>query len=431
MTRLDTPHTKDWNVNEELAYCDERRSTAVQATSDTSQGVDCSTAALSTARQLLVDRAEADKALDLLERRKRQLNEQQKNFLDDTEGSSAEWDAPKEFHKKHENFASQKKVSNIVDPPLYSSQLSRDSPTGLYDALTTDRTREIFRRLMVVREVASRVSVSLKDGGSVDEASKGHFDVLDRSGGIFDLKRLQESIDQRETFLQRAEEAVQSRAALRKVEDEHAKALQKKHAEFEEQRKRFTEEANEQLVKQQQDYEQQLAKERERCVALRKELDLQAKELDLQRRIEEERIQEQSKKEYRELEEELLRLREQHRETESQLQRCAAEAAQQASALKSAVAQERDSFFAAAQAAERRATEALNLVQEKEREVKLLEEKLKQAQAQQNQVTTRPPAEPSLAAENAVQQVGEKVPFGPSSALSEPSRFFRDGCVCS
>ena len=118
-------------------------------------------------------------------------------------------------------------------------------------------------------------------------------------------------------------------------------------------------------------------------------MEVQAMELDLQRQLAEERIRERSQKQSLELEEELHKLRMKHRELECELQSIKADAAREALALKSAATEERAILSAAAQAAERKANEALKLVREKELELKEMEEKL-------NQSLTGGPAAPCL-----------------------------------
>ncbi|KAL8429108.1 hypothetical protein Efla_003161 [Eimeria flavescens] len=382
MTRLEKAHTEDGHDNDEVSDCDENWCAALHDGNDDQSDVDCSMAALRTAKQLLSDRAEAKKALALLEDRKRELRERRERFLGYAGAPLTLGGAEEEQLKEAEHVASQSAELSPKQTSASDSQPTFSPTTTIYDALTTDKAREIYRRLMVLRGFASNISVSV--GCKHITVEKGEAPA-DESGGsqrVTDLQKLQKEIDRREISLQQAEEAIQARAALRRIEAEHTKTLQQKEAEFEEQRRKLAQHAHEQMLKQQKEYEAQLAKERDRCESLQKELELQAKELDLQRHMAEESIRAKSYKEQLELEEELRKVREQQRQTEMQLQQIVADAARETSAIKSAATQEKVNLSAAVQAAERKASEALKQIQEKEREVAALQEKLKQTQGQ-------------------------------------------------
>lgn len=378
MTRLEGGEPEDWE-EASAGECDSKNSCsfAVLEIGSSHADTDWAASALHTARQLLVDRARAEKAIALVEARKRHLREHQQRYVPYTGSSLASWDA-----RGHQIAA-------------YGT--SKDSLDGASDALTTDKRRDLFRKLMVLRRFASHVSSPL--------------DKLNDCGRMKELKHLQSDIDQRQISLQQAEEAVQARAALRKVEAEHAKKLDMRQVEFEKQRQREVRLLREEMGRQHKQYEEELAKERARCESLRKEMELQAKELQLQSKLTEERIRETFQKQNLALEDELHRLREKQRQAEHELQRIAAEAKRETLAIKSAATDERASLSAAAQAAERKANDALKLVQEKEQEVKAMEVKLNQALAVRANAQHTPVllSEPQAKADPGVQ----------SSALSE------------
>ncbi|KAL8432543.1 hypothetical protein ACSSS7_004540 [Eimeria intestinalis] len=404
MTQLERGHGEDVGDSDEVSDNDEKWCVALRAGNAAPSDVEYTVAALRTSRDLLVDRAEATKALNMLEDRKRELRERQEKPLGDATVLPPLGGAGEELPSKDEQ-----KLNQRIDIPNQSDLAT--PTTGLHDALTTDKAREIFRRLMVLREYAQVVRASVACQKTASKTAVGRSNEPDGQLNVTELKKLQNDIDRREISLQQAEEAVQARAALRTIEAEHAKTLQRKEAEFEERTRLQAKQAHEQLVKQQKAYEAQLAKERDRCESLRAELELQAKELDLQRHLAEENIRATSQKQQQELEDELRRLREQQRQTEMELQRTLAEAAQEASAMQSAATQEKLSLSAAVQAAERKASEALKVIQQKEREMETLQEKLKQSQAER-----RPPpiyVTPSPAAE-------EKDSHGGSEALMPP-----------
>ncbi|KAL8272870.1 hypothetical protein Esti_003179 [Eimeria stiedai] len=403
MTQLERGHGQDGGDSDEVSDNDEKWCVALRAGDATPSDVECTIAALRTCRQLLVDRAEAKKALNMLEDRKRELRERQEKFQGDAGVPPPLGEAREELSSKVEH-----KVTQRID--IFNRSNLATSTTELYDALTTDKAREVFRRLMVLREYARIVPVPVASQRTASETAGGRSDEADGKLNVTELKKLQNDIDRREISLQQAEEAIQARAALRTIEAEHAKTLQKKEAEFEERTRLQAKQAHEQLVKQQKAYEAQLAKERDRCESLRVELELQAKELDLQRHLAEENIMATSQKQQQELEDELRRLREQQRQTEMQLQRTVAEAAREASAMQSAAIQEKFSLSAAVQAAERKASEALKMVEKKEREMETLQEKLKQTQAER-------PAPPPSATPSP--QAVEKKHRGPSYALKK------------
>ncbi|KAL8453899.1 hypothetical protein Emed_000610 [Eimeria media] len=410
MTQLERGHGEDEGASDEVSDTDEKWCVALSTGNNAaSSDVENTFAALRTSRELLIDRAEATKALNMLEARKKELRERQEKFLADDGVLAPLGDTRQELVRDSEHKATQKlDIPNQSDLPT--------STTRLYDALTTDKAREIFRRLMVLREYARIAPLSAASQKAAGETAGGRSEEAEgQPMHVTELKKLQNDIDRREISLQQAEEAVQARAALRTIEAEHAKALQMKEAEFEERTRLQAKQAHEQVLQQQKAYEAQLAKERERCESLRMELELQAKELDLQRHLAEENIRATSQKQQQELEDELRRLREQQRQTEMQLQRTVAEAAREASAMQSAAAQEKLSLSAAVQAAERKASEALKKVQDKEREMESLQEKLKQTQAQR-------PAAPQYSAPSP--QPEKTRPPGPSDALSKKSHVF-------
>lgn len=416
MTQLEIGNREDWEDNEDVSDSDNNSCVALTEWQAAHSDADSATAALRTARQLLIDRAEAEKAIGALEERKRQLREQQDKALAYTETSlPLRLQPEEELDKALEGDSSGQALgmTPIKDAVFGSQSGSGNSNSKSYDALTTDRGREIFRRLMILREVTGRMAAPVDDSKKASVANEGPSSQRDTSSRMAELKQLQGEIDQREISLQQAEEAVQARAALRRIEAEHAKNMQKKQEEFEEQRQKEAKQAREEIARQQKEYEEQLAKERERCDALRKEMELQAKELDLQRRLAEERLREKSQKQHLELEEELSKLRKQQRETEIEMQRIAAEAMREASAIKSAATDEKASLSAAAQAAERKANDALKLVKEKEEELKALQERLRQALSAR---TAAPPSSPAPPF-----QVVAKEPSSPSTALSEPA----------
>ncbi|KAL8445957.1 hypothetical protein Emag_004922 [Eimeria magna] len=406
MTRVERPHGEDEGASDEVSDNDEKWCVALRAGNAAPSDVQYTVAALRTSKELLVDRAEATKALKMLEDRQRELRERQEKFPGNAGVLPPLGETNEELFGKVEH-----KVNQRLDTP---NQSDVPTPTTmLYDALTTDKAREIFRRLMVLREYARTVPLPAASERTVSETAGIRSDEADGQLNVTELKKLQNDIDRREISLQQAEEAVQARAALRTIEAEHARTLQIREAEYEERARLQAKQAHEQLVKQQKAYEAQLAKERDRCESLRVELELQAKELDLQRHLAEENIRATSQKQQQELEDELRRLREQQRQTEMQLQRTVAEAAREVSAMQSAAAQEKLSLSAAVQAAERKASEALKMVQEKEREMETLEEKLKQTRGQ------RPAAPQSAAPSPHVKNMGHAVPSDALNCCAE------------
>lgn len=391
MTRLDTGNTEEWEDDVQVFDCDYDPCAVLAGSSAVSSDIDYRVAALRTAKQLLINREETDKVIRALEDRKRQIHEQQENILPGSEATHSTKLGPGTSTQPAESNS----AFGILElPPMQdaffgSSIGSGSSSAKLWDALTTDQTRDIIRRLAVLRKIASNATVCLEEHRKASDSVEKSSPEADNSEGWQKLKQLNKDIDQREVALQQAEEAMQARLALRRAEAEHKKKMRRKEEEFEEQRRKDGIEARELMMRQQKQYEQQLAKERERCESLRKEMEVQAMELDLQRQLAEERIRERSQKQSLELEEELHKLRMKHRELECELQSIKADAAREALALKSAATEERAILSAAAQAAERKANEALKLVREKELELKEMEEKL-------NQSLTGGPAAPCL-----------------------------------
>ncbi|CDJ36672.1 CAMP-dependent protein kinase regulatory subunit, putative [Eimeria mitis] len=383
MTRLDTGNTEEWDSDAQVFDCDYHPCAALPGSDAVPSDTDCNVAALRTAKQLLIDREETEKVIRALEDRKRQIHEQQENIVPSAEGThSAKLESGDSVQPCEDSSAPGSLEMPSTDSAFPGSQIgSGSSSKKLWDALTTDQARDIFRRLAVLRKIASNANLRLEESKQAGDSIVKPSSLSGPSEGWQKLKQLTKDIDQREVALQQAEEAMQARSALRRVEAEHKKKMRKKEEEFEEQRRRDAMEAREEMMKQQKQYEQQLAKERDRCESLRKEMEVQAMELDLQRQLAEERIRERSQKQSLELEEELHKLRMKHRELECEMQRIKGDAAREALALKSAATEERAALSAAAQSAERKATEALKLVREKELELKEMEEKLQQSLA--------------------------------------------------
>ncbi|CDI73672.1 CAMP-dependent protein kinase regulatory subunit, putative [Eimeria praecox] len=383
MTRLDTGSTEEWNEDTQVFDCDSDPCAALAGINSVASDTDCRVAALRTAKQLLIDRKEAEKVIRALEDRKRQIHEQQGDILPSTERDNLARANPEDSIQQCENgSASGLSGMHPTEAAFLSSKIGSGSSTAkLWDALTTDQARDISRRLAVIRKIASNATVCREDNRKVCDSKEKPPCEAGPSEGIQKLKQLSKDIDQREVALQQAEEAMQARSALRRAEAEHKKKMRRKEEEFEEQRRRDAMEAREEMMRQQKQYEQQLAKERDRCESLRKEMEVQAMELDLQRQLAEERIRERSQKQSLELEDELHKLRMKHRELECEVQRVKADAAREALALKSAATEEKAALSAAAQSAERKANEALKLVREKELELKEMEEKFQQSLA--------------------------------------------------
>lgn len=378
MTRLDTGNIEECGEDGQVFDCGYNPSAELTACVAAPSDTDCSVAALRTAKQLLIDREETEKVIRALEDRKRQIHEQQENILPETH--SARLDLGDSTQPCEDSSAPGSLEIPQVEATFFSNQIgSGSSRTKLWDALTTDQARDILRRLAVLRRIASDATSSLEDRQEHSGSTEKPYAEGAPSEGWQKLKQLNKDIDQREVALQQAEEAMQARSALRRAEAEHKKKMRRKEEEFEEQRRRDAMEAREEMMRQQKQYEQQLAKERNRCESLRKEMEVQAMELDLQRQLAEERIRERSQKQSLELEEELHKLRMKHRELECEMQRIKADAAREALALKSAATEERAALSAAAQSAERKASEALKLVKEKEMELKEMEAKLQQS----------------------------------------------------
>lgn len=348
--------------------CEYKGPVALTGSNIVAADTDSRAAALRTAKELLIGRAETQKVVDAVQDRICELREQEKNLLASADGCER-------VSNLHQGDSA---ILSVDQPetdsaPLVGQSGHQNPYSKLYDALTTDRAREVLRRLVVLRRIASTATVSVEEARKAAESTGETNLNLNDSYGIVALKKIRNDIDQREVTLQQAEEAMRARLALRRAEAEHKKKLRKKEEEFEEQRRKDSIEAREELMKQQREYEQQLEKERDRCESLRKEIELQAMELDLQRQLAEERIRERSRQQNSELEDELHKLRKEHRELEFEVQRVKAEAARETLALKSAATEERATLSAAVQAAERKAKVALDLVKEKEQELKDME----------------------------------------------------------
>ncbi|CDJ50796.1 CAMP-dependent protein kinase regulatory subunit, putative [Eimeria brunetti] len=381
MTRLDTGNTEEREEDAQLFDCDYEPCAALMGSNDVPPDTDGVVAALRTAKQLLIDREETDKVIRALEDRKRQIHEQQENMLASIEGTHSTKLEPGDSTQQYEASSA---PGGLEMPPVESAIFdtqggSESSSKTVWDALTADQARDMYRRLSVLRRIASNATIRLQEKQTASDRVEKPAPEAESPDGWQKLKQLSKDIDQREVALQQAEEAMQARTALRRAEAEHKKKLRRKEEEFEEQRRRDAMAAREEMMRQQKQYEQQLAKERDRCESIRKEMEVQAMELDLQRQLAEERIRERSQKQSLELEEELHKLRMKHRELECEMQRIKSNAEREALALKSAATEERAALSAAAQSAERKANEALKLVREKELELKEMEEKLQQS----------------------------------------------------
>ncbi|OEH80348.1 CAMP-dependent protein kinase regulatory [Cyclospora cayetanensis] len=393
LTQLERGDTYKWEESAQVYTCDCDFSVAITGGDNASSDSDCTVSALRTARQLLVDRAETARVLESVQKRKHQLQTQQ---LASEEVLLPELAAPGGLSRsplEDNTFALTMDITPIA-AALFSDQPATGiSVSKVYDALTVERGRDIFRRLMVLRKIANSATFYTEGTPSIPGAKLGPSAEVDTSERLDEIKHIQKSIDQRERSLQQAEEAMQARVALRQVESELIKKLKQNQEQFEEQRKKDAMKANEEMARQRREYEKQLETERARCEVLRKELELQAMELDLQRKIEEERIVERSQKENLELERELQKLRNQLRAMELEMQRISADAARESLAAKSAAAEERATLSAATQAAEHKANDALKQLHEHEKqdEMRAVENKLKQALASRAGPAPAPP----------------------------------------
>ncbi|CDJ66729.1 CAMP-dependent protein kinase regulatory subunit, putative [Eimeria necatrix] len=406
MTRLEKGEREEWEEGAHMPDWEYKGPVALTGGSIVTADTDSRAAALRTAKELLIGRAETQKVIDAVQDRICELHEQEKDLLASADGCQR----VSNLHQDDSTILSVDQPEADI-APLVGQSGHQNPYSKLYDALTTDRAREVLRRLVVLRRIASTATVSVEEARKAAE-STGETN----SHGIVALKKIRNDIDQREITLQQAEEAMRARLALRRAEAEHKKKLRKKEEEFEEQRRKDSIEAREELLKQQREYEQQLEKERDRCESLRKEIELQAMELDLQRQLAEERIRERSRQQNSELEDELHKLRKEHRELEFEVQRVKAEAARETLALKSAATEERSTLSAAVQAAERKAKVALDLVKEKEQELKDMENRLKQSLGSNHTSPSLPPPlaekKGSKAALKKLQAVAQKVAMG-------------------